>query len=92
MAYSENELRAETKLRGKKLQLTGVVKDIGESLFTKHPFVVLSGSPSPWSVQCLFDRKDRPQIEMLQVGQEVRITGTVSGNALMNVLMEDCFF
>ncbi|TRZ48070.1 MAG: hypothetical protein D4S01_11045 [Dehalococcoidia bacterium] len=91
-AYDENEVAADTMYRGKTLEISGIIDEIGKDLFdtpyinlrTKFSEIIL---PYPQDslvmtesrVKCIFDSKHESQLAQLVKGQEVRVQGECSG-------------
>lgn len=86
--YASNELRANKTYEDKLIQVTGVIKSIGEDILG-DPYVSIGQGPALSSVQCFFDKSDIDRLTSLQPGQNITITGRCSGK-MMNVLVKDC--
>src|SRR5262245_52406519 len=73
-AYKENRAEAEKKYKGKILEVTGTVdevgRDVGDSIF-----INLMGLPGQGDVQCFFQKKDDPEAAKVQKGQKVTVRG-----------------
>ena len=82
-----NNKEADGKYLGKLVEVSGVVKLIGQT--TKdEPFLVLSGSDAYGDVRCIFSNPDWKPGEV-KLEQKVTIQGACLGRAV-NVYIDEC--
>ena len=90
--YENNEVAADKKYKGKTVLLLGVIRDIGKSLTSKKPYIVIGGSGFLEGVQCFFLQES--SVVSLSKGQQVRVKGTVQGkteaNSLFYIVVDNC--
>jgi hypothetical protein len=88
--YDANEVAADNNLKGKIIELTGQIKDIGIDILG-DPHITFSGVNFR-DVQCFFiDDEEAGKIANLRKGQTVTVQGTVNG-LMVNVLLKKCVF
>jgi preprotein translocase subunit YajC len=87
--FSDNEVRADQRWKGKQVRMTGRVRDVGTEILGKR-YVVLEGDRQ-LDVQCIFPR-DRytDYVAKLSKGDAVTLEGKCQGKVLMNVLVDEC--
>ena len=90
-AYDSNELAADEQYRGKKLNITGTVYQIGRDI-SGSPFVVIGGSGMLDGVQCIFPDAASRKIALLKKGDKVVVIGKIAGKVATWVLVTDCAF
>lgn len=89
-AYDENKVAADAKYEGKKLEISGVISDIGKDI-TGTPYVVLKGVEYKlFGVQCMFPRAKEAALINLTKGQSLTVQGKLSGELIGNVVVRDC--
>jgi hypothetical protein len=90
--YDDNEIAADQKYKGKTVQITASVKDIGKDILNE-PYITFSDGKefSLGGVQCYFKRDERDKIGSLKKGQKITIQGVVDG-LMMNVQLKNCVF
>lgn len=89
-AYEDNEVNADKNYKGKTIETSGTIKDIG--VIAGQTFIVLSSGKefSVTNVQCFFkDKAEIDKISSLKKGNNVTIQGIVDGKS-MNVGVNDC--
>lgn len=90
-AYEENQVNADNQYKGKLLEVTGVIDDIGKDILDDVYITVNDGDEYSFtSVQCFF--KDKGEIEKvtgLKSGSEITIIGKCDGE-LFNISLKDC--
>lgn len=89
-AYDDNEVAADTKYKGKIIQVSGTVEDIGKDI-TDTIYVTLAAGDeySMSSIQCFFADSHTEAAANLSKGDRVTIKGM--GDGLMgNVLIRGC--
>ena len=74
-AYEQNEISADNKYKGKKLAVTGVIKDIGNDILNDS-YITLKTDNLFGSVQCFLNKKD---VAKLSKGAKVTIIGKCTG-------------
>ena len=88
-AYDENVVAADNAYKGKVLDVTGTVGNIGKDVMDRV-YVTLKGEDvnALISVQCFFAEDDPAGVADLKTGDVVTITGICEGDNL-NVTMKD---
>ena len=84
--YNENEIAADEKYKGKIIEVTGVIRDIGNDIMN-NAYVTLAGDEYFGDIQCYFNKKS--VVAKLSKGKRITIIGSCSG-LLMNVQMDNC--
>lgn len=84
-AYEQNEISADNKYKGKKLAVTGVIKDIGNDVLN-NSYITLKTDNLFGSVQCFLNKKD---VAKLSKGANVTIIGKCTG-LFGTVGLKDC--
>lgn len=87
--YEENEVNADTKYKGKILEVTGMIDNIGTDI-TNTLYITLEGDDFVGSIQCFFNDKYKSDVAKLTKGQKVTIRGRCEGKFL-NVLVKDSY-
>jgi hypothetical protein len=90
-AYDSNELAADEQYRGKRLNITGTVYQMGRDI-SGSPFVVIGGSGMLDGVQCIFPDAASRQIALLKKGDKVVVIGKIAGKVATSVVVTDCAF
>ena len=87
--FDNNEVRANSKYRGKVLFLSGMVSEISTDMFdTAH---IELASPIPISsVRCSFDKEQTNSLAKLNRGAHVVISGQVQGKFVYSVMLKHC--
>lgn len=88
-AFSDNEISANDKYKGKVVQVTGTVGSVDETWGS--PWVNLDADE--WgitSVMCMFPKDAKSQLASLSSGQSITIQGTCDGMSLGSVSVMDC--
>lgn len=88
--YEANEVAADETYKGKSVQISGTIKNIGKDILDT-PYVTLESDNPILSVQCMFDKSDNAKLAKLSQNQKIMLTGRVSGK-LGNVLLKECSF
>lgn len=87
-AYFENEVAADSKFKGKRLALTGLVAEIEDRDTTLH---ISIPSVRGFTVRCFFaDRNQSPKIETLRVGDPVSLSGENVGLNGRYIELKNC--
>lgn len=89
-AYIDNEVNADVLYKGKTLNVSGSIKDIGKDILDT-PYVTLESNPSDYFtyVQCMFNKGDEAKLATLKKGTQITIQGKEDGK-LGNVLIRNC--
>jgi hypothetical protein len=86
--YRSNEVRADSKFKGKLVQVAGVVGDVKKDLLNSVYVTLGTGAPFEIpEVQCFV--QDASTVASLSKGDRVTMRGRVDG-LMMNVLVRDC--
>lgn len=86
--YANNSVAADAKFKGRWLEITGTITDIGTDILGS-PYVTLHRRID--AVQAMFTRnRDERLVGSFSKGQEITITCRGDGK-LLNVLVRDCF-
>jgi hypothetical protein len=88
--YSGNEIRADSRFKGKRVRFDGVVASIGKDI-TGGPYLVVGKTKraSPPNAQCALVHGATQSAARLAEGDRVTLVGTVRGK-MLNVLLTDC--
>lgn len=86
--YEANEVSADQQYKGKIVEVSGTIKDIGKDILD-DPYVSLESGNVIFTVQCMFDKSDSNQLASLSKAQKINLRGKVSGK-LGNVIIKDC--
>lgn len=88
--YEDNEIAADARLKGKRIQVTGIVGDVKKDTLD-HPYIIVgTGKQSEIrAVQCSIAEGSVGRAATLHKGETVTVRGTVSG-LVMNVQLRDC--
>ena len=84
--YNANEIAADEKYKGKIIEVTGVVRDIGNDIMD-NAYVTLIGDQYFGDIQCYFDEKSI--VAGLSKGKKITVIGNCSG-LMMNVQVNNC--
>ena len=88
--YDDNKVAADAKYEDKFLKVSGVIDDIGKDILD-NPYVTLEGPESMFfGVQCMFPKNDESKLIDLSKGQNVTLTGKLSGELIGNVILRGC--
>lgn len=83
--YEQNEVAADNKFKGKKLAVTGVIKDIGNDILNDS-YITLNTGNLIGDVQCYLDKNE---VAKLSKGQIVTVIGKCTG-LFGNVGLKNC--
>lgn len=86
--YEANEVAADNQYKGKVVEISGTIKDIGKDILDS-PYVSFENGNSIFGVQCMFDKSDSNALASLSKTQKIILAGKVSGK-LGNVIVNDC--
>lgn len=87
-AYDENEVAADIKYKGKKVEVSGSVKDIATVLGSSY--VTLMGNEILSDVQCNFDKGTESELATLKKNAKIILRGEVDGKSIFNVSVKHC--
>lgn len=86
--YRNNELRADENFKGRLIQLTGYISEIGKD-FTNAPFITFSmGNYGNNNVRFYF--KNTSGLSVLNRGDKITIEGICAGKIMDDVVLNDC--
>ena len=90
-AYKEHKAASDKLYKGKVLEVTGIIDEVGTDLIFRAPEVMLSGGAATHApgVDCIFDTRYAAQVAKLQKGQALAVLGICDGYAV-NVLLLHC--
>jgi hypothetical protein len=76
--YEENEVAADEKYKGKEIEVSGRIVDIGKDLLGAS-YITVGGQGMLDGVQCSFSKSAESVLARLKKGQEVKVHGRVEG-------------
>ncbi|MDD2753011.1 MAG: hypothetical protein PHT44_00095 [Candidatus Portnoybacteria bacterium] len=88
--YKANEVAADSKYKGKMLEISGIVDSIGKDILSV-PYIALKSYEYAVidKVQCMFSKNDESKLIDVAQGQQITLRGEVSGK-MGNVLVNGC--
>jgi hypothetical protein len=86
--FDSDQDAANAKYRGKVINVTGIVNEIGIDR-VDTPYVLLTSADGLFGVQCLFSSKDELRLAQLSAGQSLTIQGICQGYDL-DVVLKNC--
>jgi hypothetical protein len=91
-AYEDNEVAADEKFKGKVIQITAKIENIGKDIIDE-PYITFSDGKqySFRGIQCYFSKNEQSKIGSLKKGQTVTVQGICDG-LMMNVGLKNCVF
>ena len=84
-AYQANEIAADELYKGKLIEVSGTIRDIGNDLMDE-PYITLAGDDFIGDVQCFMSSKS--EAAKFSKGQNVTVKGYCDG-LFMNVLLQN---
>ena len=84
--YNENEIAADEKYKGKIIEVTGVIRDIGNDIMD-NAYITLVGNEYFGDIQCYFNEKS--VVAKLSKGKRVTVIGNCFG-LMINVQINNC--
>ena len=84
--YNENEIAADEKYKGKIIEITGVIRDIGNYIMD-NAYITLVGNEYFRDIQCYFNEKS--VVAKLSKGKRITVIGSCSG-LMINVQINNC--
>ena len=89
--YDANEVAADGKYKGKTVEVTGTVKEIGKGAFGgQYVAFTLARNQFMTSVQCEFPTSAQTELAKLKKGQRVTIRGKCEGFLIKTVRLDNC--
>lgn len=89
-AYDENEVSADSRYKGKKLEVTGIIGDIGKDVLDDSYITLGSGGDFEIvSAQCYIKKDNLDAAAKLKKGDKITVVGKCNGSSL-NVILKDC--
>lgn len=91
--YKANEIAADEKYKGKILEVTGIIKEIGKDIFEDNMFVALEsgGKLEIRSVQCFLEENLRKKAASLSKGHRITLRGRCEG-MIADIKIKNCEF
>lgn len=86
--YDANEIAADAKYKGKLLEVSGTISDIGKDILD-NPYIALKTQEAFSSVQCMLKDSEKDRASSLAKGTQIIVQGT-DGGKLLNVFVRDC--
>lgn len=88
--YEDNEIAAEAELEGEKIQVTGTIDSISESIWGT-PYVSLRADSYGFTtIQCYFSKEQKGELAKLKTGNKATIQGTCGTMGFMSIEVDDC--
>ena len=84
--YNANEIAADEKYKGKIIEVTGVIRDIGNDIMD-NAYITLVGDEYFGDIQCYFNEKS--VVAKLSKGKRITVIGSCSG-LMINVQINNC--
>ena len=84
--YNANEIAADEKYKGKIIEVTGVIRDIGNDIMD-NAYITLVGNEYFGDIQCYFNEKS--VVAKLSKGKRITVIGSCSG-LMINVQINNC--
>ncbi|MFA8450332.1 MAG: hypothetical protein ACEPOW_06540 [Bacteroidales bacterium] len=85
--YSENEVAADLKFKGKRISISGTIGNLSRDILN-NVYICLKGRDKDFrSVQCYI--ADAELVSRLKKGETVTVVGTCEG-MMMNILIKNC--
>ena len=84
--YNSNEIAADEKYKGKIIEVTGVIRDIGNDIMD-NAYITLVGNEYFGDIQCYFNEKS--VVAKLSKGKRITVIGSCSG-LMINVQINNC--
>lgn len=87
-AYAANEISADSRFKGQKIHVTGIISSIGKDILGS-PYLTLTadGKPAIRSVQAVYPKSEEGSLAFRSKGEKYTVTCICSG-LLMNVLLK----
>lgn len=87
--YKQNEVAADEKFKGKTVQISGTIGEIGKNAFDQM-YVSIKTDLESMDLQAAFDDEHKNQLVTLKAGQPVKVQGEVSGLVMGGVTLKEC--
>lgn len=88
--YQENELAADKKYKGKRIEVTGAVHEVGRR--SGRVYVAMRDATNPGfkEIYCYMATILEDQAEPLKKGQPIKMRGDVTGKGIFSAELENC--
>lgn len=86
--YDKNEIKGDSKYKGKELIVKGEVESVGRDL-TNKIYISLEGDGFIRHVQCFFNEEFIDEVSEVESGSVIEVRGVCRG-MFMNVLIDRC--
>lgn len=89
--YKNNEVRADGKLKGKVIHVSGSAQDIKKNAFDHIYIVIRTGAA--WEhpdLHCLVAKSQQSKASEVDKGDTIVVRGRVNGMVLTSVMLQDC--
>lgn len=86
-AYADNEVAADSKFKGKVIEIQGKVSSVGKDVLDR-PYVVLK--EGFLGLQCLFGKHDSKALAGLKKGQAVTLKCKCEGKSMGSPVLKSC--
>ena len=84
--YTNNEIAADDKYKGKVIQVSGTIRGIGNDIMD-DAYITLVGDDFFGDIQCFFP--DKSSLINLNKGQKVTVVGYCTG-LFVNIILQNC--
>lgn len=84
--YKNNEIAADERFKGKKLLVTGIVREIGTGIGNTY-YVILSSGQFSQQVMATFDDSSKNRLAKLKKGDSMDVMGMCTGMTLGSVVV-----
>ena len=84
--YTNNEIAADDKYKGKVIQVSGTIRDIGNDIMD-DAYITLVGDDFFGDIQCFFP--DKSSLLKVNKGQKVTVVGYCTG-LFVNIILQNC--
>lgn len=90
--YEANEVAADSKYKGKVLEFSGAVEDIGKDILDTTYITISDGKEFSTShIQCFFkDGDEIVTVASLKKGQSVTVRGICTGFSVLSLTLDNC--
>lgn len=88
--YKANEVSADAMYKGKLVEITGLVDNIGKDILDTPYISLTNGQQYSFEfIQCVFMKTQEADLINVKKGQSIKLTGRVSGK-LGNIIVREC--
>ncbi len=88
--YKRNEVAADEKYKGKVVQISGTIGEIGKNAFDQMSVSVKADADGFSDLMAAFDDEQKSQLLPLKTGQSIKLQGEVTGFILGSVALSGC--